>query len=101
MKKLLTLIFLLNVSLFGASFDCAKAQSNVEKMICADEKLAKLDSELFQIYSDFYFLSKEIKGDQREWMKQRNQCKNIVCIQKTYEIRIADLIPSPINLIIL
>ncbi len=91
MKMLLTLIFFLSISLFGASFDCAKSTSKVEKMICADEKLAKLDSELSQIYAGFYFLSKEIKGDQREWMKQRNQCKNTVCIQKTYESRIADL----------
>lgn len=57
MKTLLTLIFLLSISLFGASFDCAKATSKVEKMICSDEKLAKLDSELSQIYAGFYFLS--------------------------------------------
>lgn len=37
MKKLLTLILFLNISLFGASFDCAKVKTNVEKMICVHQ----------------------------------------------------------------
>lgn len=91
MKTFLTLIFLLSVSLFGASFDCTKVTTKVEKIICSDEKLTKLDSNLSQIYSDFYFVTTEIKSDQREWMKQRNQCKDTACIKKAYESRIADL----------
>jgi uncharacterized protein len=34
----------------AASFDCAKAQSKVEKIICADAELSKLDEDLATAY---------------------------------------------------
>lgn len=37
-------------SLLAASFDCAKAGTPVEKMICADERISKLDSDLSDAY---------------------------------------------------
>jgi len=72
MKKLLTLMLLLSISLFGASFDCAKASSNVEKMICADPELSALDDNLSKVFKETIQLElykEEIKKDQKIWQK--------------------------------
>jgi uncharacterized protein len=97
MKKLMLIFILITASLFGASFDCSKAKSNVEKMICQDEELSKLDEKLSTVYASFYFLTKEIKSDQREWLKQRNQCKDSSCIQTSYTKRLEELNTSLSN----
>lgn len=97
MKKLLTFILLLNLSLFAASFDCTKATTNVEKMICANGQLSQLDTKLSQIYSSFYFITKEIKTDQRAWMKKRNTCKDNTCVKTIYQLRIEELSISLAN----
>jgi uncharacterized protein len=77
---------------FDTSYDCTKTtEGSVERSVCTNEHLAKLDKELSSIYSSFYYVTKEIKSDQRVWMKQKNQCKNTACIQKAYESRITDL----------
>lgn len=60
-------------------------------MICADEELSQLDTQLSQIYSSFYLLTKEIKSDQRTWMEERNKCKDDICIQEAYQTRIQEL----------
>lgn len=98
MKPLLTLLLVLITithaedRFFETSYDCTKtAKRSVERSVCTDEHLAKLDKELSAIYSGFYYVTKEIKSDQRVWMKQKNQCKDTACIQKAYESRIADL----------
>ncbi|WP_295056151.1 hypothetical protein [Sulfuricurvum sp.] len=72
MKKYLTLIFFLSVSLFGASFDCTKASTKVEKMICADPELSKLDENLSNIFKEAVQIEsykEEIIKDQRVWQK--------------------------------
>ncbi len=97
MKKYLILILLTSLSLFGASFDCTKATTKVEKMICQDTELSRLDEKLSQIYSSFTLLTKEIKTDQRAWMKQRNQCQDRNCIKESYQTRIQELNISLVN----
>ena len=97
MKKYLALVLLTSLSLFAASFDCTKATTNVEKMICADGQLSQLDTKLSQIYSSFTLLTKEIKTDQRAWMKKRNTCKDITCVQTLYQQRIEELDTSLTN----
>lgn len=79
----------------AASFDCGKATSEVEKLICGDEELSKLDESLNKAYLQALkrFDSKEqmIKS-QRQWLKNdRNACKNAECIRKAYETRIKEL----------
>lgn len=80
---------------FDTSYDCTKTtERSVERSVCTDEHLAKLDKELSSIYSSFYYVTKEIKSDQRGWMKQKNRCKDTACIQKAYESRIRQLSSS-------
>jgi uncharacterized protein YecT (DUF1311 family) len=97
MRKLLLILVLTTLSLFGASFDCTKATTKVEKMICQDEELSKLDEKLSEVYTSFYLLTKEIKTDQRAWMKQRNQCQDRNCIKESYQTRIQELTTSLAN----
>lgn len=61
------------------SFDCARATTEVEKLICTDDELAKLDVELNNSYHAFmktldeeYYRDK-LKKKQREWLNQRDK----------------------------
>lgn len=78
----------------AASFDCAKAQSNVEKMICGDEALSRLDEEIAAIYK--VIVQSETKGasikkTQKQWLKERNSCNDASCIKTAYESRLLAL----------
>lgn len=78
------------------SFNCDKAITNVEKMICADSKLASLDIKLDSAYQDAfnsYNNIDELKANQKTWIKNRNGCQNTDCISNIYESRIKELAP--------
>jgi len=51
MKKLLLLLFLIPNLVMGASFDCAKASTKHEKMICDNPELNEADEEMGNRYS--------------------------------------------------
>jgi uncharacterized protein len=79
---------------YAASFDCSKVSTAVERMICADPEVSKLDEDLNVRYKAY--LTKSAKPDfirQRQlyWLKKRNSCKNIGCIKIRYNRRIAEL----------
>lgn len=87
---------LLNVSLFGVSFNCAKASNKVEKMICTNPVLSALDENLSKAFKEALKAKndkEQLKKEQFLWMKERDKCKESICVQKTYESRIADLNP--------
>ncbi len=96
MKKLLLILFV-NISLLAASFDCTHATTNVEKMICADKELSQFDEKLNRVYTSFYLLTKEIKTDQRAWIKKRNTCQDTNCIKEAYTKRVEELTTSLAN----
>ena len=59
----------------AASFDCQKAASWVEKTVCSNQELSKLDEELAKAYHDaLVSLShegqKETKDYQKQWLKR-------------------------------
>lgn len=69
----------------AASFDCAKATTKVEKLICADAALSKLDEELTKVYGEVLKKSLDealLKKQQRASLKARNQCKGIACLSE-------------------
>ena len=79
---------------YAASFDCTKAGNFVEKSICSDEQLSKLDDSLAEVYKKAIKASsteKELKRNQNNWLSKRNICKNNVCLKRFYEARIAYL----------
>ena len=93
MLKIL-LPFLFCNLLLGASFNCTKATSNVEKMICADALLSELDSQMGTLYkkaSQNTENKKELLENQRGWIKDRENCTTFDCISLSTKNRISQL----------
>lgn len=85
------------------SFDCAKAESEAEKLVCADYGLAALDNRLAEVYAAELAkpgASKDLAAYQRGWVKERDDCWKADdkkrCVEESYRTRIAYLqINSP------
>jgi uncharacterized protein len=78
----------------AASFDCTKAASQVEKLICAEDELSRLDDELAAAYravSGDPGAADQVRRDQRQWLAVRNACRDRACIKSAYDRRLADL----------
>ena len=90
-----------NKSSYKASFDCAKAESKIEKTICSVEDLASEDFMMASIYRSLQASMpppeiNQLKREQLDWLKTRekscNDAMNIVnCLQGLYVERIATL----------
>jgi uncharacterized protein YecT (DUF1311 family) len=76
---------------FAPSFNCAKASTRVEHLICNDRRLAALDVEVDRIYKLGMNSAKDpvkYRNSQREWLKNtRNRCDTISCLIDAYELR--------------
>lgn len=80
----------------AASFDCGKASTKVEKLICGDAALSKLDKELSAAYKTALQDKKQAsttKQAQKRWMKERNNCVDAGCVKGAYEARLSSLRP--------
>ena len=82
----------------AASFDCAKAQSRVEKAICADREVSDLDEYLGRYYSAARATLREsascLAADQKQWLGAvRNRCADAACLRKVYLERLGELHP--------
>lgn len=81
---------------FSPSFDCSKANSTVNDLICSDKELSALDVDLSQAYKDLLnsnnYDNGALKSDQLEWLKgMLNSCRDKVCIKSEYENRIGQI----------
>ncbi len=88
--------FLFNATAFAASFDCGKAASPVEKMVCSDAQLSELDSLLAKAYKKVLADSPKtvgaLKARQRTWLSEkRDKCQDADCLKKVYNDRLAEL----------
>jgi uncharacterized protein YecT (DUF1311 family) len=82
---------LLLTSVQAASFDCMKAQSRVERLICGDKALSKLDETMSASYASALHngaQSAETKKAQRQWLVERNRCLDADCVRSSYENRL-------------
>ena len=88
---------LLVAPVHAASFDCAKAQTRVEKFVCNDPFISKLDSQLGKVYDkDIAKANPKQKArlitEQRHWMSfTRAACKTQTCFKHAYWSRLAEL----------
>jgi len=82
---------------FNASFNCNKATSRVEKLICASEHLSGLDRTLAEVYTSVGAHSGDrdfsaVLARQREWLRTtRNACSDAACLDTAYTKRIKEL----------
>jgi uncharacterized protein len=89
----LTLIGIASSSL-AAGFDCTKAHSSVEKMICADSSISERDSTLNRLYlwkidSAPQIEKPKIAADQKNWIANtRDACTTAECLGGAYDARV-------------
>ena len=96
------------------SFDCSKAETDAEKLICGDDDLAELDARMARVYEkalENYPADElsNLKAYQRGWAKGRDECWKDddlrKCLELAYRTRIAELqiqsgqleVPAPVG----
>ncbi|GAB5512234.1 MAG: hypothetical protein Rhims3KO_36350 [Hyphomicrobiales bacterium] len=103
------LAFLAGAGAAEPSFDCRKAASDAEDLICADAALSALDRRLAERYTAAVDAVKgldagsadaldNLKARQRGWIKGRDDCWKAqdlrACVQDNYLIREAELVAT-------
>ena len=82
----------------GPSFDCAKARSLVEKLICSDTELARLDRELGRVYARAKNVATDAAAFRRqnseEWHRREATCRDRACLLRWYATRHDQLVNS-------
>jgi len=82
------------------SFPCHRAESRVERLICSDAGLAALDRQLAGVYvkarrsvegEDL----EELKAAQRRWLRSRDACVDVPCVETRYGERLDALQADP------
>jgi uncharacterized protein YecT (DUF1311 family) len=82
------------LSAHAASFDCAKARTKVEHIICDTPEISKLDDELNTAYKAALQDVKQaviVKQAQKRWMKERDRCADSACVMHAYANRLSTL----------
>lgn len=88
----LALIMIVSSPAAAQSFDCRKATTDVERMICADAELSRLDEQMARAFTDARSQGGVNAADQVAWLKNvRNRCATVDCLKSAYQARIADL----------
>jgi uncharacterized protein len=85
----------------GPSFDCSKVEAgSIEETVCKNQNLTTLDLKMAEVYRE---ASKKavnehppvLKGEQRGWIKGRDECwksdDKKKCVEESYMLRIAEL----------
>lgn len=94
MLKISLILFVFSNLLFSASFNCTKASSDVERIICADAELSQLDTKMGFLYKKVYEQiddKKDLLNKQRSWIKEREQCITQDCAFMFLSNRINEL----------
>jgi hypothetical protein len=77
----------------GPSFNCSKAASNVERLICGDADVSSLDRKMVAAYKSAMILSPnesdKIKSEGTRWRATiRDKCNSVDCLRSAYTTRI-------------
>ena len=80
----------------GPSFDCRRARSNTEKMICSDAELSRLDRELGRAYDRARNAASDPAAFRREsdleWRRRETICQDRGCLLRWYAYRRVQLV---------
>ena len=105
----LILISWSGIAVAQPSFDCRKAGSEAEKLVCSDERLSQLDQRLAQTYKAAVSAAetldagadaalKDLRASQRGWIKGRDECWKAQdlrdCVESSYLIREGELVAT-------
>lgn len=97
--KKITLLFPLALFLctnmsYGASFDCSKASTAQEKLICNSPQLSDADGQMGEIYklvNKSFPVSGFIQDNQRAWLSSYRNCKDATSCLQLVNARIKEL----------
>jgi uncharacterized protein len=92
--RVIFLLLLFSTKSWAAGFDCSKASTRTEHLICSDTKLIELDQQLTVAYRKAYGAAldrKLLKAEQIEWLKERDACETSECVRSKYQNRIEGL----------
>lgn len=81
-------------SAYAASFNCHKAETSIEKTICSDAVLSKLDDEMsssYKVVMQKVNQSASIRKLQKNWLAERNNCSTIDCLNASYKRQLVAL----------
>jgi len=71
---------------------CPKATTKVEKMICNNQNVASMDYKMNEFwYAQSKTWREKNKGIQKTFLKQRNICENVDCLERIYYYRLLEL----------
>ncbi|ANU08705.1 pentapeptide repeat-containing protein [Paraurantiacibacter namhicola] len=75
------------------SFACEKARSRVERMICGElqDNLRYLDRVMAVLFMDTRRVAPGVIPAQKRWMRERDRCADVACVENAYLDRIARL----------
>lgn len=82
----------------AASFDCTRAGSAVERLICSDRELSDLDNSLDEVFVmeiEREEAATRLRSSQKAWLAARNACSDAACVRHQYEDRLAQLWCNP------
>tara|TARA_B100000989_G_C19517066_1_gene462205 strand:+ start:283 stop:483 length:201 start_codon:yes stop_codon:yes gene_type:complete len=65
------------MQIFAASFDCKKAETKTEKVICGDKEISQMDKDLSNIYFSSLLLKYESDQEQKQIIKKLSKIKLI------------------------
>lgn len=86
--------FTLALSAQAASFDCGKAETKAERLICDNPGISELDDRLSVAYKVALKNKQQantIRAVQRDWIEVRNECDTAWCLLSSYEDRLKAL----------
>ena len=93
----------------GPSFDCSRAESSAEELVCGDAALAEIDRRLAEVYGAALAAAEgldagaaeaagTLKAMQRGWIKGRDECWKAAdlraCVETSYLTREAELVAT-------
>lgn len=88
----------------AASFNCAKAHSTAETLICADDNLSRADDELGKLFRIAQRQAADRRAYRRDsdskWAWREENCTDVACLTDWYSTRIGEIrqqlhTPSP------
>ncbi len=79
----------------AASFDCDRAVTKMEQLICSDPALSRQDEKLAAAYERALKATSDplaIRDQQREWLADTaKHCDSVACLKSAYALRINQL----------
>jgi uncharacterized protein len=93
--RLILAAVLLSSSPLLAITDCSRPKTNVDRLLCSNDRLAVADHRMALAFRDAFHRTdkrEELITDQERWSKTvRDACNDVPCLMRAYEDRTSEL----------